>query len=134
MPDRKSLTSVCAPKPTATPTIPALASSGPIGSPITSRTMRNATLRMTPVVTLRRTDDIVSARCLRRSDSSGLASRSLWPLPLASTPGTVPSAARWASRRISRCSRKRMRAATTKIVTMATGLASSQSADSASHL
>ena len=50
---------------------------------------------------------MVSARCLRRSESSGLDSRILWPLPLASTPGTVPSAARWASRRISRCRRKR---------------------------
>ena len=40
MPDRKSFTSDWAPKPTATPTMPALASSGPIGSPTTSRIIR----------------------------------------------------------------------------------------------
>ena len=31
MPERKSLTRLCAPKPSATPTTPALATSGPIG-------------------------------------------------------------------------------------------------------
>ena len=96
------------------PTMPALASSGPIGSPRTSRIITNATATMTVVVMLRSTDDIVSARCLRRSDSSEV-SKILAVFPRASTPGTVPSAARSATRRINRFTMNRTTSAMTTI-------------------
>ena len=132
MPDKKSLTSVCAPKPSATPTMPALASSGPIGRPMTSRIISSATPMTTPVMTLRSTDAMVSARCLRRSDSSAL-SRSLLAGPLASTPGTVPSAARCATWRMRRCRTARIATASRTITRIPNGFTTSQSPDSASH-
>ena len=88
---------------------------------------------MTIVVMLRSTDDIVSARCLRRSDSSEV-SKILAVFPRASTPGTVPSAARSATRRINRFTMNRTTRAMTTIEAIWAGLASSQSDDSARPL
>ena len=53
IPDRKSLTSVWAPNPSATPTTPALASSGLMFRPISVSTASSATLNTTTVVVLR---------------------------------------------------------------------------------
>ncbi len=66
MPDRKSLTSDCDPKPSATPTTPAPASSGATSTPISLSTMKHANSKTTKPATLRRM--LVSAlmRCSAR--------------------------------------------------------------------
>ena len=134
MPDRKSFTSDCAPKPTATPTMPALASSGPIGRPTTSRIIRAATL-----------DDHAGG------DAAQHRRHGLGPLPASlrvpagcraacrSVPlaqharARVPSAAPAAIRRITRCTSQRISAASSRMMTIEVGFASSQSDDSATH-
>ena len=67
MPDRKSFTSVCAPKPSATPMTPALASSGAMLTPSCPRMMSSARLTMLNVVMLRSSWAIASNRCSRRA-------------------------------------------------------------------
>ena len=90
--------------------------------------------RCTPVVMLRSTDDIVSARCLRRSDSSGLAEQLGRRGPWRARRATVPSAAPAAIRRMTPVQDEpddeRDRRRMTRI---GSGFASSQSDDSASH-
>jgi hypothetical protein len=63
----RSFTRLCAPKPSATPTIPALASSGARLKPSSPMTSRIAMVKTTAVTKLRSTEPIASARCRRRS-------------------------------------------------------------------
>ena len=69
-PDMKSLTMVCEPKPTATPTMPAPASSGPILMSNTPRIIRPATPQATAEMMLESTDVSVLARACERLPSS----------------------------------------------------------------
>ena len=66
-PDRKSETSDWAPKPSATPTMPAPAMSGPMLTSNSESTMTPAMAKIAKEATERSTWPRVSARCLRRS-------------------------------------------------------------------
>ena len=70
IPDRKSFTRFCAPKPSATPTIPAPAMKGPSWKPISPRMSISASTPITSEATLRSSEPTVSARCRRRSEAS----------------------------------------------------------------
>src|SRR5262249_8746344 len=74
MPDRKSLTRFCAPKPNATPAIPAVARIGARLMPSSLRTSIDVSPSMVNETMLRRIEAMVSARCRRRSDSSVVCS------------------------------------------------------------
>ena len=76
MPDRKSLTRLCAPNPSATPPTPAEASSGPSGRPSSPITVRIAIAEMANVDVLLRIAPIVAARCRCRSDAEPVATDS----------------------------------------------------------
>ena len=60
MPERKSLTIDCAPNPTATPTIPAPAISGPRFIPISPSEIKTATVQITKLAILESTEVKVS--------------------------------------------------------------------------
>ncbi len=66
MPDKKSRTRFWAPNPTATPTIPAPAKSGPNWNPSSPNAIRTATVQMTNAATLPRSAPTVSARRVAR--------------------------------------------------------------------
>ena len=67
MPERKSFTRLWAPKPSATPAIPAPAMSGPSWTPNSPRTTSTTRVPMTALAMLRRTAPMVSARCRARA-------------------------------------------------------------------
>ena len=67
MPDRKSRTSDCEPKPSATPRMPAPAISGPSSTPSSPRIMIEATSRIVALIIDRRTLDSASIRCSART-------------------------------------------------------------------
>ena len=71
MPERKSLTSAWAPKPSATPMMPALAMIGAMSTPISLSIIVPTTAMTTPVTMLLSRLPMVSARCTRR----------VWPGP-----------------------------------------------------
>ena len=71
MPERKSFTSDCAPKPSAMPAMPAPAMSGPRLMPRISSTVSNAIDQIAMVTMLRTTAPMVSARCVRRACGIG---------------------------------------------------------------
>ena len=73
MPLRKSLTRLCAPKPSATPTTPAEARSGPSGRPNVDMTVSSARVTMTNVEVLLSTAPIVPARWALRVWSRPMA-------------------------------------------------------------
>ena len=65
-PDRKSFTRLWAPKPMASPAIPAPANSGARSTPSSPSTMNSAMASTTPRTTLAATSPTVSARCVAR--------------------------------------------------------------------
>ena len=67
MPERKSRTRLCEPKPSATPMIPAPAMSGPRLIPNSPRTMNAATVQIANDATLRSTVDSASTRWVERT-------------------------------------------------------------------
>src|SRR5579884_2046939 len=71
MPLRKSRTRLCAPKPIATPTIPAPATIGPRATPSASSTLMSAIAHTTTATMLASSAPIVSARCARRTFGIG---------------------------------------------------------------
>ena len=80
-PERKSVTRFRAPKPTATPATPALASSGARLMSSTDSTVSAAVPMITNEATLRSTEPIASLRCRRRSAlTSSPPSALVWPL------------------------------------------------------
>ena len=85
-PDRKSLTRLCAPKPSATPATPAEASNGPRGMPSSAMIVRMASVATVRVTTLRSSEPTVSTRWRWRSLSR--------PVALASTRPARPDSAR----------------------------------------
>ena len=74
MPEKMSLTRVWAPKPTATPTTPAPASSGPIWTPIEDSAISTAVTPITTSRTLRRIGSSVRSRAWRRASSAAIGS------------------------------------------------------------
>ena len=72
-PDRKSLTRLWAPKPSATPATPADASSGAMGMSSRSMTVRAARVTTTAVMMLRSSEPTVSTRWRWRSPASPVA-------------------------------------------------------------
>ena len=74
-PERKSRTRDCEPKPIATPSTPAPASSGPRSIPTSPRHISAATSQITKVTTLRRTLESASMRCSARTLVSPVSSR-----------------------------------------------------------
>ena len=71
-PERKSLTSDWAPKPSAMPMMPALAMIGAMLTPTSLSIMVAKTAISTIVITLFRTLPMVIARCARRAETAGL--------------------------------------------------------------
>ena len=120
----RSLTRLCAPKPSATPTMPALASSGPRLKPNSPITSSAAMVNTTAVTKLRSTDPIASARCRRRSgmncpSSAVCAARSLSGFSRA---GMEARELLVASRLIARCSSHRISIATRMMPMIRSGL------------
>ncbi len=76
MPARKSLTMFCAPKPSATPTMPAPASSGPSSTPTAPRISIPAMTHTATAAMLLNTAPIVSVRIAARERSIGDVSAS----------------------------------------------------------
>ena len=127
MPLRKSLTRFCAPKPSATPTMPALAMIGAMLTPTWSSTMTMTIAMIRPDATLLRTDPIVSARCLRRSPAPGRRSARTAPaLVPAIAPGTTPALARLTRRSMARLTSHRNTRPMTTMITIAPGVATYQ--------
>jgi hypothetical protein len=77
MPERKSLTRLWAPKPRATPAMPAPAMSGPRATPSSPRIMMTAIVQMTVVAIERRTRPRVWARAAARRDIEPVVRRAL---------------------------------------------------------
>ena len=77
MPLMMSRTSVCAPKPRATPTTPAPAISGPISTPSAESAIMIATAKTTMAMMLRKIGSRVLSRARRRASSSSTGP-SLW--------------------------------------------------------
>jgi hypothetical protein len=130
MPDRKSRTRLCAPKPSATPATPALASNGPIGMPSLSSTVTNAMPKMTNVATLRSTDPTVSARWPRRSETNAPAAPASTRELLRSCGSSArfaAVAARETTRSIARCTSHRMTSEPSTMPAICSGVPSSQS-------
>ena len=131
-PEMKSLTSVWAPKPSATPTIPAEAMSGAMSMPSSERIISEAIVKMIPVEVLLSTDAIVSSRCLRRSEPSADDSKMAPVRPPVMTPGSGPVAARLLIRSTVRCTSQRAMNASTMMKRTVSGRATNQSAKLAS--
>jgi hypothetical protein len=110
MPDRKSRTRFCAPKPTATPTMPAEARIGPRATPNTSSTMIAAIVSTITEIVERSTEPIVRARWVRRAGPVGVVGSGR-PGNRPSRALAAPSTMRWTSR----CSSNRPTNATTTI-------------------
>src|SRR6478735_2717805 len=126
-PERKSLTRLCAPKPSATPATPADASSGASGMPSRAMIVSTARVTTTKVTMLRSSDPTVSTRWRWRSLSN--------PAALARTrPARPDSASRWAdfevivttTRLISRRSSQRLIAARTMVARIRSPTVASQ--------
>ena len=77
MPVIRSRTSVCEPKPIATPTMPAPASSGPMFTPISDSTIMPATITMVIDSVVRSSGSSVRSRAERAACASR-ASRARW--------------------------------------------------------
>ncbi len=141
IPARKSLTRLCAPKPRASPRIPALATIGAMSTPTSARTMVVTTARITPVMRLLRRLPIALARCTRRV-ATATSRGAVWPAaprvpPSESRPtrsGRTPCSALRTSRSTVRCRRKRIRTATARMPMMTRGLPTMTSANSARSL
>ena len=71
MPDRKSLTRVWEPKPSATPMMPALARTGPMSRPSSLSAIVTTIAAITPEVMLLSRLPMVLARCTRRVEPGG---------------------------------------------------------------
>ena len=107
----RSLTRVCAPKPSATPAMPALASRGARSKLNSSRIIRTAMPKTNAVTRLRSTEPIASARWRRRSGTNSPGSAAAVGHPLAQRPRawSARRPRRWSrtSRLIVRCSSQR---------------------------
>ena len=130
----KSLTRFCAPKPSATPTMPALATIGARLMPSSPSTSTTAMPRITIEAKLRSTEPIASARWLRRSvicpSGSCCATRLRSGRRIV---GIAPVAVRSVSRRMARCASARAITATTTTSRIRAGVATSTRAFSASQ-
>jgi hypothetical protein len=73
MPERTSLTRLCAPKASAIPPTPADASSGPSGRPRVAIIVSSTMMKMTKVDVLLRIVPMVAARCVLRASSRPVA-------------------------------------------------------------
>ncbi len=109
VPERKSFTRLCAPKPSATPAMPADARNGAMFTPSSVRTMSTIVAPMTMFAVERSTEPTVRARWARRALASGFARSSTVPTsdpprPLSRLPRSVgvPSAMCSETRRMSR--------------------------------
>ncbi len=135
MPARKSRTRFCAPKPTATPTIPALATIGARLMSSSPRIVTKAIPKTMMDVTLRSSDPTVSARCRRRSSSTVGSPKapSSTVRPERNNPPEFPLEARRVVRTMNRCSSDRMRKAATRISTIFSGVPTKTSAPPARY-
>ena len=86
VPDRKSFTRLCAPKPSATPAMPAEARNGAMFTPSSVRTRSTIVAPMRMLATDRSTEPTVRARWARRADASGFARSRTLPTPESATP------------------------------------------------
>src|SRR5690625_7919127 len=75
IPDRKSLTRVWAPKPSATPTIPAEARRGATETPNSAKTIKMTIVETKSAEVERNTDPRVRARWARRCAAAGFVAR-----------------------------------------------------------
>ena len=134
MPDRKSLTSDCEPKPSATPTTPAPASSGATSTPTSDSTAKVANNRITKPATLRRT----LVRALMRWSARRLASEGgiKRPAPRRRTAPTrsrtTPEATPRSVRSIARPTKRLRISAPSAMRMIASGVPMTKSATSAS--
>ena len=133
-PERKSRTSDCEPKPSATPRIPAPASSGPSSIPTSPRIMKPATAQISAATSERRTLASASMRCSARrlcsrvsSSASGVAARSV-PSRSCTAPDCSVRSAPFMPRR----ARRLAISAPTTIATIFRGFPMMKSASSAS--
>ena len=132
MPERKSRTSDCEPKPIATPSTPAPASSGARSIPTSPRHISSATSQITNVTTLRRTLESASMRCSARrlvspvSSSAAGVRRRIAPI----RSRTAPVCRRVSERLTARRAMRLRTAAAIRIRTIFSGGPSSQSARS----
>ena len=129
IPFRKSFTTFCAPKPSATPTTPALAMSGPRSKPSSASTIDVATVNTVMEVTLRSTEPMVSVRWRRRSVSSGAASTTSpesRPRSGRNATGTVPVTAWSMSLVMALCTTCRMTKASTTMSSTCHAVATSE--------
>ena len=136
MPERKSRTRLCEPKPSATPMIPAPAMSGPRLIPNSPRTMNAATVQIANDATLRSTVDSASTRWVERTLISPVSVSSIdigvrrRAAPIRSR--RPPEARRRSPRRIARRARRLTIAAARMIATIVSGLPTTKSTTCAS--